>query len=447
MGLSGQEPLDPGYVEEEYAAEGRATAYEPVGRRCDPQCPPGPPAALSGDGRWTFEATDTARYKTRIVVRRPASGGDGIVLLEWLNVGRGLDTDPAYQNLREEIFREGSTWVGVSAQKIGVEGGKADLPIDVPGTAQLVGKGLKAIDPERYGSLRQPGDRFAFDIVTQVARALRAGGPATAGVVPTEVLALGDSQAAWGLTTYINGIQPLSHAFDGFFLMSRAGSAMGVPSGAKPAQVGATVLGPPTIFRTDTDVPIFDVQAESDVAGILASYRARQPDTNLFRLWEAAGTANIDVHLIGLGAAAVLDCGSPINDGPLNVIAKAALRHFVDWVTDGTPPPTAPLLQLSGNGLARDVNNLALGGLRTPPVDEPTRQLSGASYRTDEFICQLVGSTRPIRRQQLSDLYADRTDFESRYAADLQAAVDHGYVLPEDRALLLGYAHPELVPD
>ena len=217
----------------------------------------------------------------------------------------------------------------------------------------MLGKGLRAIDPERYGSLHHPGDRFAFDIVTQVARALRAGGPATGGVVPTEVLALGDSQAAFGLTTYVNGVQPLTRAFDGFFVMSRAGSAMVVPSGAKAARVGATILGPPTTFRTDTDVPIFDLQTESDVAGILGSFAARQPDTDLFRLWEAAGTAHADLHLIGQRIADALDCGPPINDGPLHVIAKAALRHFVDWVTDGTPPPTAPLLELAPPGRPR----------------------------------------------------------------------------------------------
>ena len=438
MGLSRPQSLDPGYVEDEYAAEGRATAYAPVQGQCDPRC--SGQAALPTNGRWTFEPTDETRYRTRIVVRRPASAGDGIVLLEWLNVGRGLDTDPAYQNLREEIVRQGHTWVGVSAQKSGVEGGKADLPLDVPGTAQLVGKGLKAIDPERYGSLRHPGDRFAFDIFTQVARALRAGGPATGSEVPTEVLALGDSQSAWGLTTYVNGVQPLTHAFDGFFVMSRAGSAMVVPSGAKPVKVGPTILGPPTIFRTDTDVPILDLQAESDVVGVLGSSAARQPDTDLFRLWEAAGTANIDVHLIGQRAADALDCGPPINDGPLHVIAKAALRHFVEWVTDGTPPPPAPRLGQSIGGTIRD-------GLRTPPVDQPTRRLSGLTYRTDELICQLSGSTQRMTTKQLSELYADRADFVLRYNAGVQAAIDHGFVLPEDREALLGYAHAELVPD
>ena len=164
VGSSVERELDPGYVEEEYAAEGRATAYESVG-------------PLAADGTWTFRPTDKAAYRTRIVVRRPTAPGDGVVLVEWLNVSGGLDADPAYQTLREEIVRQGHTWVGVSAQKIGVEGGAVAVAPDIPGAADVVGKGLKAIDPERYGSLRHPGDRFAFDIVTQVARALRAGRP------------------------------------------------------------------------------------------------------------------------------------------------------------------------------------------------------------------------------------------------------------------------------
>ena len=232
-----------------------------------------PPTAGGPSRPPTRRATGLASWS---VGRRP--GATASCSLEWLNVAGGLDTDPGYQNLRKEIVRQGHTWVGVSAQKVGVEGGKvavAPTPPrgpgghDVPGAADLLGKGLRAIDPERYGSLHHPGDRFAFDIVTQVARALRAGGPATGGEVPTEVLALGDSEAAFGLTTYVNGVQPLTRAFDGFFVMSRAASAMVVPSGAKAARVGATILGPPTTFRTDTDVPIFDLQTESDVAGIL----------------------------------------------------------------------------------------------------------------------------------------------------------------------------------
>ena len=48
------------------------------------------------------------------------------------------------------------------------------MAVAVPGTEEAgAGKGLRAIDPERYGDLHHPGDAYAYDIYTQVARALR----------------------------------------------------------------------------------------------------------------------------------------------------------------------------------------------------------------------------------------------------------------------------------
>ena len=167
VGSGDQAVLRRDYVEHEYVAAGRATSYQPVGE-------------LAGDGQWTLRPGKQARYRTRVLVREPADPADasGVVLVEWLNVSGGLDADPEFQTLREEIVRQGHTWVGVSAQQIGVEGGPVAVTVDVPGAADVVGKGLKNIDPARYGSLRHPGDAYAYDIYTQVARAVRvrAGG-------------------------------------------------------------------------------------------------------------------------------------------------------------------------------------------------------------------------------------------------------------------------------
>ena len=44
---------------------------------------------------------------------------------------------------------------------------------------------------------------------------------------------------------------------------------------------------------------MLDIQTETDVASILNSYAARQPDNDHFRLWEVAGTAHADAHLVG----------------------------------------------------------------------------------------------------------------------------------------------------
>ena len=66
---------------------------------------------------------------------------------------------------------------------------------------------------------------------------------------------------------------------------------------------GAIGGGGPSTFRDDQPAPVFDLQTEGDVTGILGSSVARQPDHDRFRLWEVAGTAHFDQHLLGASAA------------------------------------------------------------------------------------------------------------------------------------------------
>src|SRR5262249_38090381 len=156
-----------GYVAHEYVAEGTATDYGVVGGT----------AALTDDGHWNFVPNTTAAYRTRVIVLRPADIADasGTVIVEWLKVSGGIDANPDYVSLQEEIVRQHHIWVGVSAQIIGVEGGP--VIVAAPGGEAFAGKGLKVIDPARYGSLTHPGDGYSFDIFTQVARAALEGGP------------------------------------------------------------------------------------------------------------------------------------------------------------------------------------------------------------------------------------------------------------------------------
>ena len=75
------------------------------------------------------------------------------------------------------------------------------------------GKGLKAIDPERYGSLVHPGDAYAYDIYTQVAEPCARRRRGALGELDVEqLLAVGESQSAFALTTYVNGVEPLDPA-------------------------------------------------------------------------------------------------------------------------------------------------------------------------------------------------------------------------------------------
>src|SRR5262249_25022642 len=153
--------------------------------------------APTHDGRWTFAPDTTAPYRTRVVVRAPAdpSKFSGKVVVEWLNVSGGVDANPEWASVAEEVVRAGDAWVGVSAQRIGVEGGPVLVEVKgIPG-AEDQGKGLKKIDPARYGSLEHPGDGYSFDIFTQVARALRTGA-GLSGLQPKRLIAAGESQSA-----------------------------------------------------------------------------------------------------------------------------------------------------------------------------------------------------------------------------------------------------------
>jgi hypothetical protein len=428
--------LDPRYVEQEFIAAGTASTYRAT-------------KELTGDGRWSFVPDAEARYRTRVLVRRPKSPDhfSGVVLVEWLNVSGGIDADPDFVTLREEIVRMGHTWVGVSAQLVGVEGGPVTVRVQTPEAEGVVGEGLKAIDPARYGSLRHPGDGFSFDIFTQVARAVRAGGAALGGLVPAHVVAVGESQSAFALVTYINGVQPLTQAFDGFFVHSRGAGGLPLLDPGKFADVASAIFAKPAILRTDTSVPIFELQTESDVAGVINSLAARQPDTGQFRLWEVAGTAHADKRLVGR-AGADIDCGVPINDGPLHVVAKAALRHLVSWIESGVAPPEAERLQVAEGAaprLLRDADGIARGGVRTPPVDVPVRVLSSEQGPSESVICLLLGSTRPMPADRLAPRYPSRADYERRYRGAVDRAIAAGFVLEDDRAALDEYLHAELV--
>jgi hypothetical protein len=428
-----------GWVEEEYTATGSATSYRSAGE-------------LPTDGTFELEEDAAADYATRIVVRRPADAADfnGTVVVEWLNVSGGLDANPFFSYTADELVRGGYAWVGVSAQRIGIEGG--DVAVAVAAGEGLAGRGLRALDPERYGDLHHPGDAFAYDIYTQVARALRSPGETDAlgGLEPERLLAVGESQSAFALTTYVNGVQPLTLAYDGFLVHSRGGAA--APLGRPDAgiDIAGTIGLPATRVRTDGAAPVIVFETETDLLGVLNYLPARQPDDDRFRLWEVAGTAHADRYLLGPMADS-LGCATPINDGPHHFVIKAALRALDTWVRTGEAPPEAPRLEVDESGAApafvRDDNGNAVGGIRTPHVDVPVSTLSGQAPEGSSIVCLLMGSTTPLPPDRLAELYPSADDYLAAWEEAADAAVASGFVLDDDRQALLDDADPGAVPD
>jgi hypothetical protein len=423
-----------GYEEAEYSASGTAVSYTADGD-------------LPADGIFELTPGDEADYATRLLVRRPgdADAFNGTVVVEWLNVSGGVDAAPDYTYLAEELVRGGYAWVGVSAQRIGVEGGT--IAVEAPGAEeQGAGSGLVGIDPERYSDLEHPGDAFAYDIYTQVARALRSPGEVDGldGLEPERILAAGESQSAFALTTYINGVQPLTGQYDGFLVHSRGGSAfpLGEPGGG--VGMAEVVGGPATTIRTDGAAPILVVETEGDVIGLLSYLPARQPDTDRFRLWEIAGTAHADKFQVG-DTEEALGCAAPINRGQQVFVLRAALRHLDAWAAAGTAPPEAPRLDVDESGDAPvfevdEVGNVT-GGIRTPAVDAPVDVLSGAND-DESIICVLFGSTTPIPADELAQLYDGPEEYLDAYERATDEMIELGFALEDDREAILDDADP-----
>ena len=200
------------------------------------------------------------------------------MVVEWNNVSAGIDGSPDWILLHRHLAAQGHIWVGVTAQRAGVEGGGI-----------VEGLHLKLLEPDRYAVLEHPGDAWSFDMFTQAARLLRlpTGESPLGDLVPDRVLALGESQSAACLVTYINAVDPLAQVFDGFFVHGRPGRGVSVEGVFQPSRdleaVTEAISSGGESIRADVRVPVLVLQSETDVV-LLGGGRADQPDTDRIRV-------------------------------------------------------------------------------------------------------------------------------------------------------------------
>jgi len=468
LGLGQFDQVLAGYLVEERFISGMARAYHsPTGAARDL------PAVVSA----------TAPYRTRLVVVRPVDPArfNGTVVVEWLNVTGGTDAAPDWAYLNRELVRRGYAYVAVSAQKGGLLGG----PIRAPGMMMPV----KKADPGRYRSLIHPGDAYSFDIFSQAGAAVRdkSAGALLGLLVPKQVLAVGQSQSAAFLTTYVNVIDPLAKIFDGVLIHSRFARVAPLKGNFASSMIWGslkhrlfTLLGrsrplsrilPASVrngavesvsIRSDVRIPILTFITETDlVLPGLGYFAARQADAPKIRTWELAGSAHADSYLMAAMEGGVLDSdpasiselikafapidsvlgqrlAKPMNTAPQHhYVLMAALAALRAWVVDGRAPDSAPLLAVSATPaptfVADPVGN-ATGGIRTPWVDVPTARLSGVG-QTGGIFAALFGVTEPFDQRRLADLYpGGRSDYLGKFAVALGTAISNGHILLEDKA-------------
>jgi hypothetical protein len=428
-----------GYEAREYFVSGTATSYRSVND-------------LPANGMWDVELAGSAAYKTRILVYRPvdATRFNGTVVMEWFNVSGGIEAAPDWTLMHNELLRRGYAWIGVSAQYGGVEG-------DTATSLGLIKMDLKTADAERYGSLSHPGDEYCYDIYSQVAKAIRNPGSVNplAGCHVERILAVGESQSAMRLTTYINAIQPRVQLFDGFLLHGRPCTAASLGSDTLEDRGDLSNMDP-VFIRTDIDVPVLILESETDVM-TLGYYRARQDDTDKIRLWEMAGTAHADLYIVVIGTSdtgndpsvanvvevtsaypGFIECDLPINAGPQHFIAKAAIHQLDKWVRTGIGPTAADRLEIAGNppAFVLDALGNVKGGIRTPYVDVPIAKLSGLGQPEMSIVCSLFGTTQLFDAATLATLYPDHDTYVKAVENSTDAAVQAGFLMPEDGELI-----------
>ena len=422
-----------GYVTEEFFISGTASSYTLAG-------------APTPDGVWNVRPAATAPFTTRIVVVRPTDPKkfNGTVVVEWLNVSGGVDAGVDWNTTHREITRNGYAYVGVSAQKVGIDGGPSIMGTSTP---------LKKSNPDRYGRLVHPGDAFSYDMFSQAGQAVRSTdtvrvlGP----LVPQRVLAIGESQSAMFMTTYVNAVHPLADIYDGFGMAG----APGQPRVIKQ--------------RPDLRVPVITVIMETDLldSGIAGYHAARQPDHDRLRVWEVPGTSHADNYTFTLGS---IDSGSlpieklaagfeptskilgadlakPINNAPQHhYVVQAALWNLERWVKTGQAPAKAAPMTLAESkpgapvSVAVGRNGLAEGGVRTPWVDVPTARLSGVG-NSGGPVAFLAGVSEPFDAATLDRLYpGGKREYLKKFEASLDSTIKAGFILPADKKEILALA-------
>jgi Alpha/beta hydrolase domain len=436
-----------GYVAEEFFISGPASSYRSV-------------ADLGPDGRWSVAASDSAEFTTRMVALTPADPArfNGTVLVEWLNVSGGIDAPAVWMMAHREMVRAGYAYVAVSAQRVGVEGGTNLMGVDMS---------LKSQDAQRYAALSHPGDAFSYDIFSQaggiVRDAYRNG--VLRDLRAEHVVALGESQSALFLTTYINAVDPLAQVYDGFLVHSRFGPAAPLDGGSIfDVLDGSTSQA--VKFRPDLRVPLLTIITETDLYGGRRQgyYGARQPDSQQLRVWEIAGTAHADNYTIQVapidtGSAALSDIVTAyaptnmllgqqlehcINFAPQHhYVLQAALSQLREWVCTGRPAPTAPTIELTDAESPQavlDANGLARGGVRTPWADVPVARTSGVGSE-ESTMASIFGSGELFDTATVRRLYpGGAADYLERFTASLDSAIRSGFVLAADREEILQLA-------
>ena len=381
-----------GYTQREYLVSGTATAL---------------------DGT-------TAPYTTRIVVFRPKEQKrfNGSVMLDWTNVTAQFENAVDTLEAREMLLREGWAFVHVSAQSAGL----CCTPLTP-----------KVYDPVRYAAINHPGDAYAADMFSQIAKVMRTRGGSLdpmRGLDVRRVIAAGQSQSAAKLYDYVNDVQADADVIDGFLIHGGGQKTFKAPLPVPVLHLLADREGNPTPPTQDPNYRLWEVAATGH-SDYFIGYQsvhgngqrfADQPAADRSRYGEiidAAGNyGQIVDPLLGMCTVA----GSAM---PMHYATSTALHQLNRWVRTGEAPAVTPRFEFAGSTLAKDQHGNTLGGIRLPPVEVPVA-------RYESTACNLGGITVPFTDAQIQELYPTFDQYQQLMKEATDRAVRRGWLLRPD---------------
>jgi hypothetical protein len=300
------------------------------------------------------------------------------------------------------------------------------------------------------------------------------------------VIAMGQSQSAGRLSSYLNAAHKSAGVYDGYLVHSRGSRPASLLVEPPPSGTLDPAIPDGGKIRTDLDVPVLVLEAEGDVRNGYAL--ARQPDTAKIRLWEVVGAAHLSGYPSSAppdqaaltvldpakGTGGPLSCSKNINAGVLNPVVVGSLTGLEQWVTTGKAPERAPRIDATISSTSpsgsttpgpttsgpttsttapaptitinRDEYGFARGGLRTPLVEAPlalntgdvnTAPGAGSSSR----FCASFGTSEALDAATLAALYPKgNADYVRKFEKSAQKAVANGFWIQPDATRFINAA-------
>ncbi|MDE8667718.1 alpha/beta hydrolase domain-containing protein [Pseudarthrobacter sp. H3Y2-7] len=385
-------------------------------------------------------------YATRILVRRPRdmSKFNGRALAEVSHIWGGTSVWRAYNR---QLMRGGYMWVEIDSQ--------------APSALDLI----KGANTERYSNMRfidgelasdfaatipftenptpellaQQYDEFkkrwwqatpqSFEIIAQVATALRAGLPGLPQATVRTLLFAGISQTGGVVRRFIERHHNVRRRPDGGPVFD----------GYLPGASGGDAL-------PDIDVPVIEVLGEAEfqsvrwacgVSGQVRGLSHRRKDSNTFRLFEVAGMAHRETrHMSDRDKNRLRDC--PLPEGakwstfPNSHVYNALLEMLADWSEGLRIPPASKLLATMGetDTIVRGQWGNAVGGLRTTYTDAPLSTLVAATPMGRPSWYH--GHEIPLSPENLLETYGTPDEYRRIHAQVIDRMLAEGFLLAED---------------